>query len=157
MRFLTSKHHLDAAIPLRSALTALQITLQLRRPPLYSVTPLLSPSTISTLSISNLPSSLLSPSLLVVIIYCLGYWLLSTLSKFRNTEFRLLNFLWSHVTYIISPPTISITFPLVSHYCWPFFPFIPSDLNISEFFKLPKFEAQPQFRLLFATTAHYDV
>ena len=73
VRFLTSKHHLDAAIPLRSALTALQIILQLRRPPLYSVTPLLSPSTISTLSISNLPSSLLSPSLLVVIIYCLGY------------------------------------------------------------------------------------
>jgi hypothetical protein len=32
VRFLTSKHHLDTAIPLRSASTALQITLQLRRP-----------------------------------------------------------------------------------------------------------------------------
>ena len=36
MRFLTPKHHLDTAVPLRSAITALQITLQLRRPQLKS-------------------------------------------------------------------------------------------------------------------------
>ena len=32
----TSKHHLDTAVPLRSAITALQITLQLRRPRLQT-------------------------------------------------------------------------------------------------------------------------
>ena len=37
VQFLNSKHHhLDAAVPLRSALTALQSTLRLCRPPLYS-------------------------------------------------------------------------------------------------------------------------
>ena len=32
MRFLPSKHHLDAAVPLRSAITAMQITIELRQP-----------------------------------------------------------------------------------------------------------------------------
>ena len=38
VQFLTPKHHLHTAVkvPLRSAITALQITLQLRRPPLKS-------------------------------------------------------------------------------------------------------------------------
>ena len=36
MRFLTPKHHLDTAVPLQTAITALQITLQLRRPQLKS-------------------------------------------------------------------------------------------------------------------------
>ena len=36
MRFLPSKHHLDAAIPLRSAITALQITIEIRRPRLQT-------------------------------------------------------------------------------------------------------------------------
>ena len=36
MRFLTSKHHLCTPVPLRSAITAWQITLQLRPPPRQS-------------------------------------------------------------------------------------------------------------------------
>ena len=63
VRFLQSKHHLDTAVPLRSALPALQITLQLHRAPFcappfcslhirtlphpYSLTSLLCPSPIS--------------------------------------------------------------------------------------------------------------
>ena len=60
--FLTPKHHLDTAVPLRSAISAMQITLQLPRPPLYS-------APFCSLRIWTLPhlyslTSLLSPYLL---------------------------------------------------------------------------------------------
>ena len=77
VRFLTSKHHLETAVPLRSAISAMQITLQPRRPPslLFNFTSGLSHIStpyalhlqslhIPIPSISNLSSSLLSPSLI---------------------------------------------------------------------------------------------